>query len=67
MEPGPLSWTSDHRVWTESTMTMSNFSRFSVPRMSRSAVAAARLTGASARPIRLARALICSTASSPEI
>ena len=47
-------------------MTMSNLSRFRVETISRSAVAEARFTGASAKPMRLARARICSTASSPE-
>ncbi len=66
-EPGPASWASDHRVWMESMMTMSNLSRFSVVRISRRAVAEASDTAASATPMRLARARICSMASSPEI
>ena len=66
-EPGPASWASLHMVWIESMTTRSNCSRFRPSRMSRSAVSAASLTGAWARPMRPARPRICSTASSPEM
>jgi hypothetical protein len=66
-DPGPASCMSLHRVWIESTMTMSKGSRFRPSTMSRTAVSATRFTGEPDRPIRAARERICSTASSPEM